>query len=76
MNAIAEPLSLSFGKIRFRSKVNGRIFSLVMDDGWYELVQLESNRPYDYVKHVLYVGVDGFQVMNVIWKEVNDVQPT
>lgn len=76
LNAIAYPLSVSLGRIRFRSNLNGRIFSLVMDEDLYELVELESNDAHALPLQHLYRGRDGFQVMNVIWKEVNDVQRT
>lgn len=75
MNARADLLSISYGRIRFRSKLNGRFFSLVMeDDGCYQLVELDSNDAQANIAQVLYAGTDGFEVMNVIWKEVNYVR--
>jgi hypothetical protein len=75
MDAIAFPLNISRGMIRFKSLINGRIFNFWNHgDGTYSLAELESDKPELWVKNVLYQGNDALQVMNEIWKAVNDVQ--
>lgn len=71
---LAVLLGLGPGRIRFRSVLNGKIFSLILDINTYELVELEGDTPQPFVIRELYRGEDTNQVKSVIWKELNNVQ--
>jgi hypothetical protein len=72
--AIAEPLLVERNKIRFRSLVNRRVFSLVFYKDGFELVELNGNDRKAMPVRILYTGVDEFEVQGIILQEVCDVR--
>lgn len=72
--AMAELLLLEYNKIRFRSLVNRRIFSLVWIIGYFELAELDGNDLRPCVTRFLYQGADAEAVKWIILKEVCNVQ--
>jgi hypothetical protein len=73
MIRLAELLWLEFNKIRFRSLVNRRVFSLVFSGGSFELVELDGADARAFVNRFLYQGSDAEEVKKVILQEVCDV---
>jgi len=68
----AEMLSLNDRKIRFRSIVNGRVFSFErFSDGRYQLSELQNLHHVDWRESVLYRGMNAAYVMYLIFIEVH-----
>ena len=73
MMSLAEVLLVERWKLRFRSLVNRRVFSLVWLAGEFELVELDGNDRKAMPVRILYTGVDAFEVQAMILQEVCDV---
>ena len=73
MMSLAEVLLVERWKLRFRSLVNRRVFSLVWLAGEFELVELDGNDRKAMPVRILYTGVDELEVQAMILQEVCDV---
>ena len=73
MMGLAVLLLLEWNRIRFRSLVNRRVFSLVWKGGEFELVELDGNDRKAMPVRILYTGVDELEVQAMILQEVCDV---
>ena len=73
MMGLAVLLLLEWNRIRFRSLVNRRVFSLVWLAGEFELVELDGNDRKAMPVRILYTGVDELEVQAMILQEVCDV---
>lgn len=71
---LAEPLLIEKNKIRFRSLVNGQILSLVLQDGGFELVELDANTARPFIERFLYTGMNADEVKRIIFAEVCHVR--
>lgn len=73
---LAEPLMIIKERnlVRFRSCLNGRIFSLAFSWGMYEFVELDMDIRKPFVLDVFYYGRDADEVKRLILKEVMNVQ--
>lgn len=70
---LAEPLLITRNKIRFRSLVNRRIFSLVFNAGRFAVLEMGESSFRLFVNRILYIGFDADEVKKVILQEVCDV---